>query len=65
MAAVYTNLSVIAFEPNPANQFYLTRSLLANPSLAKRVALYTVGLQGSQQECPLPCVVCTPHSICH
>ena len=34
------NGAVHAFEPNPRNLFYFTRSLVANPSINRRVALY-------------------------
>lgn len=37
-------IKTVSFEPNPANLFYLTRSLLANPKLASHVTVYPVGL---------------------
>ena len=44
LTGVYNNISVVAFEPNPRNLFYFTRSLVANPSINRRVALYPYGL---------------------
>jgi FkbM family methyltransferase len=38
------NVSTVAFEPLPANLFYLTSSLLRNPALKALVALHVVGL---------------------
>lgn len=37
-----------AFEPSPANLYYLTSSILANPSSASKVALWPVGLGSSR-----------------
>lgn len=34
----------MAFEPNPANLFYLTSSVMANPSVSDKLSLYPVAL---------------------
>ena len=38
------DINVTAFEPNPENLFYLTKSLLANPDINRKVLLYPFGL---------------------
>ena len=44
IASANNNISTIAFEPNPHNLFYFTRSLTMNPSINRRVELYPYGL---------------------
>ena len=53
MAAAYGNMTLVAFEPNPSNLFYLTRSLLANPDINRRVTLYPIGLGQEVSSFPL------------
>merc|ERR1719277_1415486 len=36
--------SAVSFEPNPANLFYVTNSLIANPTANSKVSLYPVAL---------------------
>lgn len=53
MASVFDGISLLAFEPNPANLFYLSRSLKENPYINRRVLLYPYGLGASASTFPL------------
>lgn len=42
-----------AFEPNPANLFYLTNTILANPDIREKVKLYPIALGDEDQIRPI------------
>jgi len=45
--------NALAFEPNPANLFYLTNSILANPDVKEKVKLYPFALGSENKTKPI------------
>jgi len=45
--------NALAFEPNPANLFYLTSSILANPQIKQKVKLYPFALGSGTKTKPI------------